>query len=188
MLLALTLLSGCTLNRYEMGQALPDTLATESAQPLSLSQVLSQLGPPLRLASTQSGYVMAWEHWRIREEAVGLSLRGTPLDFLNLDWGQAKVQGSFLLLTFDRQHQLSGQSLYQWDNTVGGGQAVQPFFSFVPVVDVDDLLSSLPQHQWGAMSLDPLPTTLNYYQRVENGQLEQRGTPKRQGQRTLEMH
>ena len=65
---------------------------------------------------------------------------------------------------------------------------MQPLFSVVPVVDVSDLLDTLPAHDWGAMSLDSLPETLNHVQRIENGQLEQRGTPTGTGQRVLEMH
>ena len=59
----------------------------------------------------------------------------------------------------------------------------------MPVVDVDDLLNIMPQHQWGAASLAELPVTLNADNRPDLGQngIEQRGTPTAVGQRSLEM-
>ncbi|WP_345336690.1 hypothetical protein [Ferrimonas pelagia] len=184
-LLILLSLCGCTINQYQMGQPIAQRSGISHSP--TLTEVLTLLGAPVRLAATRSGYVLAWEHWQIREDDIGLSLRGTGADFLNFDWGQARVQGEFLLLTFDLDDRLSGQSFHQLDSKLGGGQSVQPLFSLVPVVDVSDLLNELPQHTWGAMSLDSLPQTLNHLQRIENGQLEQRGTPTGTGQRSLEM-
>ena len=57
------------------------------------------------------------------------------------------------------------------------------------VVDVDDLVSRMPQHSWGAASLDRLPEALNAHNRPDMGQagIQQRGTPTGIGQQTLEM-
>jgi len=100
-----------------------------------------------------------------------------------------RVKGEFLLLTFDKQHLLSSATHSQWDNYGGGGQAVQPFFGFVSVVDADDLTDSLPQHRWGSTLLQRLPGTLNSNSSLDSGQngLQQRGTPTAAGQQALEM-
>ena len=181
----MSLCHGCSTYRYEMGHSFQPRPSHKAA--ITLQQTMDLLGPPIRLAATDSGYVLAWEHWQIREDYIGFSLRGTPMEFLSIDWGRATVSGEFLVLTFDSQMHLSGQGYQSWNDQVGSGQSVQPMFSVVPIIDVSDLLEPLAVHQWGAMSLDPLPQALNHAQRIENGQLEQRGTPTGAGQRTLEM-
>ncbi|MCB1675238.1 MAG: hypothetical protein KDI01_03045 [Halioglobus sp.] len=184
------LLSACTQWHYQLGSALPAAAAIPDArQPLALAQVLADLGPPLRLSATATGYVLAWEHWHIRERTLGLSLGAMGADFLSLDWGDARIRGEFLLLSFDRQHRLTGRALSHWDNRGGGGRSIQPFISLVSLVDVDDMTQRLPQHNWGANALLPLPATLNLHSRPDTGRsgIEQRGTPASIGQRSLEM-
>ena len=73
----------------------------------------------------------------------------------------------------------------------GGGQAIQPFFSFISVVDVEDLIGPMPQHDWGLLLLQAdLPAALNSGSNSDTGQegLQQRATPKAVGQQSLEMH
>jgi hypothetical protein len=154
----------------------------------SLGTALRQLGPPQRMSAIPGGYVMAWEHWQITESSLGFSLGVVGADFLNVDWGDARTRGDFLLLAFDNEHRLVDSSLRRWDSDAGGGQALQPFFGFVPVVDVDDLRLIMPQHRWGAASLAPLPTAINDSNHPDRGHagLEQRGTPTGAGQRSLE--
>ena len=141
------------------------------------------------MSATESGFVLAWEHWHIREDSIGISLGALGADFMTADWGEMRVKGEFLLLTFDKQHLLSSATHSQWDNYGGGGQAVQPFFGFVSVVDADDLTDSLPQHRWGSTLLQRLPGTLNSNSSLDSGQngLQQRGTPTAAGQQALEM-
>ena len=76
----------------------------------------------------------------------------------------------------------------QWDSDAGGGQGLQPFASMVAVVDVDDLLEPMPQHSWGAQSLDRLPTTLNRASQLDTGSngIQQRGTSPTVGQHSLD--
>ena len=149
--------------------------------------MLKQLGPPLRVSATPVGYVLAWEHWDIKERKVGFSLGFAGADLLSIDWGKARAKGEFLLLGFNHEHELTDASFTEWDNETGGGKAIQPLGSLVSVVDVDDLLESMPHHRWGASSLDSLPETLNAQSEPDTGQngLEQRGTPTLVGQRSL---
>ncbi len=184
----LMLLGGCTQRFYALGMPLPP----EDSEPVagaSLQTVLAQLGPPQRLTRTAAGWTMGWEHWRVSESAVGASLGVLGVDALTFDWGDARVRGDFLMISFDADREARSVSRVVWDNDIGGGTAVQPFLGVAPILDVADLLVPLPQHGWGAGALMPLPTALNSDNRPGMGSngLEQRGTPTGIGQRALEM-
>lgn len=188
-LLLCTLLQGCSQSRYTLGIPLsPHQTPTIDTTP-TLTDVMVKLGPPLRISATKNGFVMAWEHWRISEDAVGLSLGVMGADMLSADWGVARTRGEFILATFNHQRQLTSAAFSDWDSTVGGGAALQPFIG-VSLVDLDDLLQAMPQHSWGALNLETLPRTLNTQNRPDTGQagIEQRGTPSAVGQRSLEMY
>lgn len=185
--LACWLLSACSQWRYDLGVPL-DTLDIPP-QNTGLAEVLQRLGPPLRVTATDTGFVLAWEHWHVREDTAGFSLGALGADFLSADWGETRINGEFLLLTFDRQHLLTSATHSTWDNHGGGGQAIQPLFSFISVVDVDDITDVMPQHRWGKSLLQSLPGTLNHGSSLDTGQsgLQQRGTPTAAGQGSLGM-
>jgi hypothetical protein len=186
-LLACELLTACSQWRYDLGT--PLVAIDLPQQNMPLAQVLDLLGPPLRMSATDSGFVLAWEHWHIREDSIGVSLGALGADFLSADWGEMRVQGEFLLLTFDKENLLSSATRSHWDNYGGGGKAIQPFFGFVSVVDAGDLIGPLPQHHWGKSLLQQLPSSLNMGSNSSSGQsgLQQRGTPTSIGQQSLEM-
>jgi hypothetical protein len=186
-LLVCALSTACSQWRYDLGT--PLTGIDVPQQDMSLAQALDLLGPPQRMSATDAGFVLAWEHWHIREDSIGLSLGALGADFLSADWGEMRVKGEFLLLTFDRRHRVSSATRSHWDNYGGGGQAIQPFLSFVSVVDAGDLIGPLPQHKWGSSLLQQLPDTLNLVSNPASGQsgLQQRGTPTAIGQQSLEM-
>ncbi|MAT93121.1 MAG: hypothetical protein CME59_11030 [Halioglobus sp.] len=189
LLAACLILSACTQWRFNLGSPLKKLeLPPESVT--YLSEVLVMLGPPQRISASDGGYVLAWEHWHVKENALGFSLGLLGADFMSIDVGDMYAKGEFLLATFDREHRLSSVSRSTWDNRGGGGRAVQPFFSFVDVVETGDLVGRLPQHRWGASMLQRLPEALNDGSDPDAGEngLEQRGTPPNVGQRSLEMH
>lgn len=142
----------------------------------------------MRISATADGYVMAWEHWRVREDAIGISLGVLGADMLSLDWGDARMQGEYIVATFNHQHELTAAAYSTWDSGAGGGSALQPFIG-VSLVEVDDLLEKMPQHRWGGANLETLPRALNTPSRPDMGQggIQQRGTPTGIGQQTLEM-
>jgi hypothetical protein len=187
-LLGLALLSGCSVWTYDLGTPLHKTAVPNPEERPAMSEVLVKFGPPVRISASSRGYIMAWEHWYITEESFGLRLGLAGADFLSLDWGTSNARGEYMLLNFDRDKRLHSASFEQFDNDTGGGKGIQPMMGFVDVVDVDDLTQPLPQHRWGATSLQSLPVTLNNDNRPSTGQngIEQRGTPRSIGQRTLE--
>jgi len=191
-LLAIALLTacfgGCSITEREMGRPLPGGDNFLHPGLGSIADVLREFGPPHRISALDGGYVMAWEHWRITERELGVSLRAFGLDFLSADWGAARLRGDFLLVFLDDAHRVRGVSFDRWDSHAGGGQGIQPLGSVVPLVDVDDLTDPLPQHLWGAFALRRLPAGLNAASDPASGAsgLEQRGTPRGAGQRSLE--
>ena len=186
--LVLWLLTACSQWRYDLGTSLTDVVLPEQNTPLD--QVLEQLGPPLRMSATDTGFVLAWEHWHIREDSVGIRLGALGADFLSADWGEMHVKGDFLLITFDKQHQLTSATTSHWDNYGGGGKAIQPLAGFISVIDTDDLTGPMPQHDWGSDLLQSrLTATLNSGSDPDTGQngLQRRGTPAAAGQQSLQV-
>lgn len=190
LLCVLSQLQACSVWSYELGDAMTPADMPQQGQGVMLAEVLDKLGPPLRISATVNGYVMAWEYWHITERSVGFSLGVAGADFLSIDWGTANASGNGILLSFDRAHRLLSSDFEQWNRDAGGGSGVQPLFGAVEVVDVQDLLRRMPQHDWGAGSLEPLPTALNSDNRLNTGQngIQQRGTTRSVGQHTLELH
>ena len=187
LLLCFTLAS-CSRLHYQLGQPLDDASESVAAGVTHVSGALAQFGPPQRVAAIAGGYVMAWEHWRISERALGVSLGPLGVDAFSVDWGRAQLAGDFLIMRFDRAHRASDYSFSRWDEHAGGGAALQPSIGLVDVVDVNDLLTPMPQHRWGATWLQELPQLLNSANSPDSGAgaLEQRGTPLAVGQRSLE--
>lgn len=184
------LLSACSQWRYDLGAPLP---ALPEGQPFAtgtpLAEVLSVLGPPLRISATNQGYALLWEYWQVRENTLGFSLGALGVDFLSVDLGEAHARTEMVMLQFTADHRLRSGIHERWDSDVGGGRSVQPLASLVSVVDVDDLVERLPQQAWGRQSLELPPITLNHQNRPDQGQagISQRGVPAGIGQRSLEM-
>lgn len=188
--LLVTVLSGCTQWHYDLGEPLPaEAAALASASGIGSRDVLSRLGPPLRVSAIPGGYVLGWEYWQVTENTLGFSLGILGVDLLSIDVGRADTSNEALLLTFDSEHRLVGGSWHGRNDRVGGGRSVQPFVGLVPVVDVDDITARLPQHDWGRAALEPLPIGLNRAQRPDLGQggVAQRAAPTGAGQQTLEL-
>ena len=188
-LLAAVLLAGCSRWSYDMGPSLKHVTVPERGNGITVKDVLDEFGPPLRMSATPSGYVMAWEHWHIEEQSLGVRLGFAGADLLSFDYGSSQTRGEFMVLGFNHRHELVDSSFEHFDTDAGGGQGVQPLLGFVNVVDVDDLTRRLPTHRWGASSLEEVPVTLNEQNRPNTGQngIEQRGTSTGVGQRSLEM-
>ena len=188
--LVVWVLSGCSINTYNLGaQRIEAEDLPSAGQTYTRAEALSDLGPPLRLSATPGDYVLAWEHWHIRQEKLGISLSPIGIEFLSIDWGDAQTQGDFLLLGFNSNHEVISAGYGHWDSSAGGGQGIQPLFGVVDVVDVDDLIGPMPQHNWGGFDLNELPVALNAANHLDTGEngIQQRGTTSAVGQHTLEM-
>ena len=184
-------LMGCSINTYKIGADKIDPKdVLEPNETHTLTEALARLGPPYRLSATPNGFVLAWEYWHIQQDKLGISLRPIGGDFLSINWGNARTRGEFLVLYFDRNHDLVDRGYGRWDSDAGGGQGIQPLFNVVDVVDVDDLIQPMPHHLWGGFMLSELPVALNTKNHLDTGQngIQQRGTTANVGQHTLEMN
>ena len=189
--MAVCFLVGCSISTYKIGADKIDPKdVPDPNESRTLADALAQLGPPYRLSATYNGYVLAWEQWEIQQDKLGISLRPIGGDFLSINWGNARTRGDFLVLYFDRNHKLVDSGFGYWDSDAGGGQGIQPLFSIVDVVAVEDLIQPLPHHLWGGFMLSKLPVTLNTKNHLDTGQngIQQRGTTADVGQHTLEMN
>lgn len=187
-LILLAALSGCSQSYYQLGEAIPKASMNDwEQQPLQL--LLAELGPPHRISGIPGGYVMGWEHWKIEKRALGVSLGPLGADALQLDWGDAESTADFFLVTVNRANQVTAASRSTLVSKIGAGVALQPLAGFAPLVELDDLITPMPQHQWGASLLLPIHETLNSTSSPDVGTagVEQRGTPRGAGQRTLEL-
>lgn len=187
-LILLAALSGCSQSYYQLGEAIPNSSMNDwEQQPLQL--LLAELGPPHRISGIPGGYVMGWEHWKIEKRALGVSLGPIGADALQLDWGDAESTADFFLVTVNQSNQVTGASRNTLVSKIGAGVALQPLAGFAPLAELDDLITPMPQHQWGASLLLPIHETLNSTASPDVGTagVEQRGTPRGAGQRTLEL-
>lgn len=185
---SLCLLSaGCSQWHYEIGEPLNAQALPEPDSGFSLGQALDLLGPPHRLSASDSGYVMAWEYWRVLENSLGFNLGPLGIEFMSADWANVTTVGEFLLLSFDRNDTMSAASYASWNHQVADGVSFQPFGA-IDLVATSDLIAGFPQHRFGAGLLKRLPEALNAGSDLDSGQhgLEQRGTPHALGQRSLE--
>lgn len=191
LLLGCSLLGGCVTQwNYDLGEHIDAVKVPLPPSGATLAYTLELLGPPHHISASDTGYMLAWEHWDVRETKVGFSLGAAGADFMSADWGRMRAKGEFILLTFDRDHLLTAAARSDWDSNRGGGQAVQPFFGFISVVDSDDLVRRMHQHRWGLGAMQPPTKALNRDSSPYTGQagIEQRGTPRGVGQQSLELH
>lgn len=180
--------TGCSQWHYEMGAPLNAQAVPQPDGNFGITQALELLGPPHRLSATASGYVMAWEYWRVRENSFGFNLGPLGIEFMSADWANVATVGEFLLLSFDHNDRLSAVSHDSWDHKVADGVSFQPFGA-IDLVATSDLIKGFEQHRFGAGLLKRLPEALNAGSDLDSGQhgLEQRGTPHTLGQRSLEL-
>ena len=184
----LLLVTGCSQSYHLLGESLPIDVEQRLSRG-TMSELLKTLGPPHRLSSTSDGYVMAWEYWQIEEVGVGVGLSALGIDALQLDWGDARVDSDFILVFVDGRHRITDIARSSWAGDISDAASLMPFVGVGQFMDVDDLTEPLPQHNWGASMLLPLPESQNNGLRPGMGDtgIEQRGTPAGVGQRSLEL-
>jgi len=188
LLVCTTAVAGCSRWSYDIGSDLVAAEIPAVEDQLNVRDVLARMGPPLRISALPGGYVLAYEYWHIVQDKVGIGISAAGVNALSIDWGNARIQGEFLLLGFNREHQLVDSTFQEWDRDTGGGKSIQPLQGLVSVVGVGDLTHPMPQHRWGAFYLEEIAVALNAQSNLDIGQngLEQRGTPVDIGQRSLE--
>jgi hypothetical protein len=194
-LLALVL-CGCTVLRDELGTRIPWEASLYSEGETHYRDVLKDLGCPLRVSRHGTGVAFLYEYAYVKEGQLGLSYDdafGTGalsiLEWIKFSFGTASADREALLMTFDRDGILESERFVSWNQKLGTGFSIQFIVDVGSVVDTTAATAEVDPNDWGAMMLRPLPQTLNAAQNIDDGRygFEQRGTPRKVGQRTLEM-
>lgn len=151
--------------------------------------MLRELGPPHSLSALPDGCVFLYEHSHIRERQIGISLSSINIPVIKLIKTDSTLVDSDHILFFDRHGVLRADQSLSWDESLGGGQAMQWVTSVISLTDTGSFRRTHPAFDWGSARLRPAPVVLNSGQDLRSGKhgLQQHNAPKHVGQSTLEM-
>lgn len=154
-----------------------------------LQTVLDEMGPPNAATRLPDGFAFLYEHTRINEFQLGISVNVSVLRYFKFLHAWNSLERQVMLVTFDKQGTVRNATMRQWKADLGGGSAVQFIVNVMSLSDVAQFLQPADANSWGDRLLQPLPTTLNGAQSLRTGEhgLQQRGPPEFVGQETLEM-
>jgi len=174
----LMLISSCTRIHISNDKEIDATRTQLIQHNTSYADVLVALGPPAKVTALPSGFAFLYE----RTEALQ---RGIALSFYFIRASASK--GDRLLdsyvVVFDERGLVVGHEKLT--------KSVPLSITFSLTIPTGgpprELTAVAPQHHWGMSLLNPLPQTLNAASDIDAGMhgLEQRGTPRAVGQRTL---
>jgi hypothetical protein len=188
-LLSASLTGACSVIREDVGQPL---LIDESALQVAADYhaVLDLLGPPHRLSRTASGMAFLYEEIDLFETQLGLNLSSGDVALFKAVLARGEAIRRLVLVSFDSDG--ATQAIYsgEMEGALARGAGLQFLFEVSGVVDDEDLSQSPAAHEWGYALLEPdLPVALNRASRIDGGHagVEQQGTPKAVGQKTLEL-
>jgi outer membrane protein assembly factor BamE (lipoprotein component of BamABCDE complex) len=186
---ACLLLSGCSIIRQDVGQALViDKEVLANAH--DYRQVLRMLGPPHKLSKTDGGMTFLYEEVDLLERQVGLNLGVGDKVLLKAVAAREYADLRTLVLTFDAQGKTQSFNYREWSDIAAQGAALQFVFVVASVADEGDLNDSPSNHHWGFGLLKAnLPRALNRPSSLETGEngVELKGTPTNIGQHALEL-
>src|SRR5215813_3284791 len=174
----LILISSCTRIHISNDQAIDAERTHLIQHNTSYTDVLVALGPPAKVTALPSGFAFLYESTQVLQRGIALSVYFIRASVTKGD----RVLDAYVVV-FD-EHGL----------VVGHEQITKSVpFSLTFAVTIPtggpprELIASAPQHHWGMGMLNPLPQTLNAANDIDAGMhgLEQRGTPRAVGQRTL---
>ena len=185
-----TLSSGCSYFRTEMGRPLPAKSNEFAEGRTSVETVVHEMGPPNQATRLPDGFAFQYEYTRVTEFQLGISANVAFLRWFKFVKAWNRLNQEALVLTFDDQGLLRAAGLRTWDESLGGGSALQFLFAVLSLSDVSEILRPADAHSWGETLLQPLPVALNTEQSLRTGEhgLELRIAPNYAGQHTLEMY
>jgi len=184
---ALALLPACSHLTTRIGT--PIASEPEGLEDATLDRVLGELGAPTRLsAAPRGGFFLFYESMVAQERQIGLSIPIRWLRYFKIAFGSGRAERRQLVVHVSESGVVESLGGGAADQDLGGGTGIQLLVSVVPTVDIRDLKEPAFQHAWGRGLLARVPEGLNRGSSLETGAsgLEQRGTPTRAGQHTLE--
>lgn len=188
LLLLSVLQTGCSHLTSEIGPPLPEIPQITIGKSTE-HDVLREVGVPSQVSATPAGVVFLYEHNDVREFQVGITVNRSVVKWFKFVYGRSWLTHDAWLLCFDTNLVLQAWGREDWRTPLGQGAAAQLVVQAQTLVDSTPVRRPASQHQWGEMSLDPLPQALNADQSLQDGRfgLEQTLDPTAVGQHTLEM-
>jgi hypothetical protein len=183
------LLTGCSSFRTEWGRPLRADAQHFAEGRTRVETVIQALGPPARVSALPGGFVFLYEHSRVSEFQIGVSVDAPVLRWIKFVHASNGLDRDIHLMVFDEHGVLRSMDPEAWREKLGGGNAAQLLFAVMSLTDDSALRQRLPPHDWGRTDLQSLPVLLNMQQSLRSGQhgLQQRLAPTYAGQHTLEM-
>ena len=188
-LLVSCLLTSCSSFRMEMGAPLPPSPPQFAEGSTRVHAVLRELGPPHEVSRLPAGFVFLYQYSLIKEFQLGVSANKDVFRWLKFIKAWNHLDQQALVLRFDDQGVLRAAGQAVWQESLGGGSAVQLLYSVISLSDISELLHPADAHNWGQHLLQPPPVVLNSRQSLRSGEngLQQRVATDYVGQETLEM-
>jgi hypothetical protein len=182
--------AGCASIHKEINP-LPDTtgLRFEDGK-THYHDVLDDLGPPSELTTLPGGFAFLYESLTLTEKQFGISSLHEILRYFKLALADSDVDREVLFFRFGEDGNLRAHGRADISDPLGMGVSIQFIISVLEVADTSEYERDfIDENQWGSSMFAPLPVSLNAGVSLESGNagIEQRGTPRIVGQRTLEM-
>jgi hypothetical protein len=174
----LILISSCTRIHISNDQGINAARTHLIHNNTTYADVLVALGPPAKVTALPSGFAFLYESTQVLQRGLALSVYFIQVSVTKGD----RVLDSYVVVFDERGLVVSHEKLTK---------SVPLSMTFAVTIPTGgpprELTVSAPQHRWGMSLLNPLPRTLNAANDIDIGMhgLEQRGTPRAVGQRTL---
>jgi hypothetical protein len=171
-------ISSCTRIHISNDQAIDAARTHLIHHNTTYADVLGALGPPAKVTALPSGFAFLYESTQVLQRGIALSVYFLRVSVTKGD----RVLDSYVVV-FDERGLVVGH-----EKLTKSVPLSRTFAVTIPTGGPPQELTALaPQHHWGMSLLNPLPHTLNAASDIDVGMhgLEQRGTPRAVGQRTL---
>lgn len=189
LMIIFAVLGGCSVVNKEIDVAPVVGTSEFKSSETHCYDILDRLGPPAQITALPGGFAWFYQSLVVKERQLGITLPGDISGLFKLALADADLEEKARVYVFDPSGRLRSHADLDDLDDVGNGMAIQFFAAVGQVVDTGYLEDNPVQQDWGFGLLEPLPQTLNAGQSLDFGTrgAELRGTPKKVGQRTLEM-
>lgn len=181
---------GCTLARKSMNPNIAFPQQPYLIGETDRNEVLTELGPPLKMTILPEGYAFMYEGVDTKELQLGFTLPIPIINWFKVVVARADYNHHVLVYQFDLNHKLLAAAGNDIHFDLGNSTAVQPILAVEMLFDTSAVENDIVHFtEWPAFCLWPLPETINRANSMNTGTagIEQRGTAPFVGQRALEL-
>ena len=175
------LLAACSISRADVGRTMTAEAVMFDPGQSTYGDVLDSLGPPGAISTLPTGFAFLYQAVQTRERGTGIHVSRFRAAAVR---GEGRFQAA--VYVFDHDGALEATVVDDRDQRLGWGFSIG--LTKARAANVAALSSFSSAHRWGAGLARALPRTLNAHSDPDAGDrgLEQRGTPVKVGQRSLE--